>query len=206
MLDRATNPSLASNTLAFRYDTTAPQANLISTAAAVTKYAPIPLQVSFSEEVTGFASVAALNGALVGAAELSFVCTLASGGRIAIDGQPGRTVVLPANGTTHRFDTFYTDNYGATMQLSATEDGTHNSGSLYTTGVTYGTNTISIDVDRNTPATLYYYSSETAGMGGKILLDFDFVGIADGSNGDGLFYHMEVRAYSLCRSESAGSV
>ena len=112
-------------------------------------------------------------------------------GVIALDGEESRTVVLPIN-STHTFETYKTDNYGSTFKLSTTEDGTHNSGSEYTTGVTSGTFTLQLVTDTATPSTLYYYADETAGMGGKILIDASGLGIVDGVQGDGYYCHMEV--------------
>eukprot|EP00959_Pyramimonas_sp_CCMP1952_P390132 8175783-Pyramimonas_sp.AAC.1 len=40
------NPSVASNSLAFRYDTTLPTTALTSGAWAVTRYAPLPIEVT----------------------------------------------------------------------------------------------------------------------------------------------------------------
>ena len=54
------------------------------------------------------------------------------------------------------------------MRLSTTSDGTHNSGSEYTTGVTTSDTTLTLVVDANTPTTLYYYCSQHSGMGGTI--------------------------------------
>ena len=77
-------------------------------------------------------------------------------------------------GTTYRFSQANASNGGHPLKLSTTSDGTHNSGSEYTTGVTYvGTPGSSgsytqIVVDSNTPSTLYYYCTNHSGMGGTI--------------------------------------
>ena len=54
------------------------------------------------------------------------------------------------------------------LRLSTTSDGTHNSGSAYTTGVVTSTYVTSITVDSNTPDTLHYYCQHHNGMGGQI--------------------------------------
>ena len=77
-------------------------------------------------------------------------------------------------GTTYRFSQANATNGGHPLKLSTTSDGTHNSGSEYTTGVTYvGTPGSSnsytqIVVDNNTASTLYYYCTNHSGMGGTI--------------------------------------
>ena len=54
------------------------------------------------------------------------------------------------------------------LRFSTTSDGTHNSGSAFTTGVSTSTYVTSITVDSNTPNTLYYYCQYHSGMGGQI--------------------------------------
>lgn len=54
------------------------------------------------------------------------------------------------------------------LRFSTTSDGTHNSGSAYTTGVVTSTYVTSITVDSNTPNTLYYYCHNHSGMGGQV--------------------------------------
>ena len=59
------------------------------------------------------------------------------------------------------------------IKFSTTSDGTHNSGSAYTTGVTTsgtpGSNgKTEIVIDASTPSTLYYYCQNHSGMGGTI--------------------------------------
>jgi len=56
------------------------------------------------------------------------------------------------------------------FSLSTTSDGTHGSGSEYTTGVTRDSsaNTLTVVVSSSTPSTLYYYCSNHANHGGQI--------------------------------------
>ena len=54
------------------------------------------------------------------------------------------------------------------MRFSTVEDGTHNGGNAYTTGVTTTSTSVQITPDSNTPNTLFYYCSIHSGMGGKI--------------------------------------
>ena len=60
---------------------------------------------------------------------------------------------------------------GHPFKFSTTEDGTHAGGSEYTTGVTVGTNEVTIVIpDASSVTTLYYYCSAHSGMGGKIII------------------------------------
>ena len=93
-----------------------------------------------------------------------------SGNKYAIDGVQQDTLYL-AEGGTFRFDQADSSNGGHPLRFSTTSDGTHNSGSEYTTGVTTnGTPGESgayteITVADSAP-TLYYYCTNHSGMGG----------------------------------------
>ena len=85
-----------------------------------------------------------------------------SGNKYFIDGVQQATINI-AEGGTYRF------NYpsGHPFKFSTTSDGTHNSGSEYTTGVTHNSSTqVTIVVASGAP-TLYYYCSLHSGMGGQ---------------------------------------
>ena len=56
------------------------------------------------------------------------------------------------------------------LRFSTTSDGTHNSGSAYTTGVTTSSTYTEITVEQDTPSTLYYYCSNHANMGGTVYI------------------------------------
>ena len=83
-----------------------------------------------------------------------------------IDGVQQDTLVLAENGT-------YVLNWSAAtshpLRFSTTSDGTHNSGSEYTTGVLKddGNYLTTITVAASAP-TLYYYCQYHSGMGGQI--------------------------------------
>ena len=86
-----------------------------------------------------------------------------SGNKFVIDGVQQDTLYLAETGT-------YVFNYpsGHPFRFSTTSDGTHNSGSEYTTGVTVNSTTqVQITVAASTP-TLYYYCIYHSGMGGTI--------------------------------------
>jgi hypothetical protein len=75
-------------------------------------------------------------------------------------------------GNTYKFDLSDSSNAGHPLRFSETSDGTHGSGTEYTTGVTTSGTAgsagayIQIAVTSSTPSTLYYYCSNHSGMGG----------------------------------------
>ena len=96
-----------------------------------------------------------------------------SGNKYRIDG--GSTNALTLNlteGTVYLFDQSDSSNSGHPLRFSTTSNGTHNSGTEYTTGVTtFGTPGSAgaytrIKVAKDAP-TLYYYCSQHSGMGGQ---------------------------------------
>jgi hypothetical protein len=99
------------------------------------------------------------------------VVSTGSGNKYFIDGVQQATVEL-AEGGVYKFDQSDSSNYTHPLRFSTTSDGTHNSGSEYTTGVTTsGTPGSSgaytqISVATSAP-TLYYYCSAHPGMGGQ---------------------------------------
>ena len=104
----------------------------------------------------------------------AFAVTVASyygANKYYIDGTRQATVTL-SEGATYTFDQSHSSNAGHPLRLSTTSDGTHGSGSEYTTGVTTNGTPGSagaytrITVAVGTP-TLYYYCSIHSGMGGQ---------------------------------------
>jgi Raf kinase inhibitor-like YbhB/YbcL family protein len=85
---------------------------------------------------------------------------------------PGRVYVINGqqkSSLTLNAGTKYIFNHpaGHPLRFSTTADGTNNNGSEYTAGVDRSTSgTTEIEVTSSTPATLYYYCSLHAGMGG----------------------------------------
>ena len=78
-----------------------------------------------------------------------------TGNRYFIDGVQQKTLVVE-DGNSYKFS--YPS--GHPFKFSTTEDGTHAGGSEYTTGVTVGTNEVTIAIpDASSVTTLYYYCS-----------------------------------------------
>jgi hypothetical protein len=77
-------------------------------------------------------------------------------------------------GRTYRFLVEDSTNFGTSLRFSTTEDGTNNSGTEYTTGVTVSGTAgfvdayVEITIDTNAPDTLYIYNENAADYGGTL--------------------------------------
>ena len=120
---------------------------------------------------------------------VEFAVTVAnpgSGNRYYLDGELTANVQL-VPGVTYRFDQSDASNSGHPLRLSTTKNGTHNSGSAYTTGVTVAGSAGSaggytqIVVDAATADNLYYYCSSHSGMGGDSVISINTSGNVAGS-------------------------
>ncbi len=101
------------------------------------------------------------------------VVSTGSGNKYVINGTQQATLSL-TRGNTYVFDWSDSTAQGHPLRFSTTSDGTHNSGSEYTTGVTkddsgYKT---TIVVSGDAPDNLYYYCQIHSGMGGAINVSF----------------------------------
>ena len=91
---------------------------------------------------------------------------IGTGNRYFIDGVQQKTLVVKA-GATYKF----AYPAGHPFKFSTTANGTHAGGSEYTTGVTVGSNEVTIVIPDNSSTTaLYYYCSLHSGMGGTIII------------------------------------
>ncbi len=105
-----------------------------------------------------------------------------TGNRYFIDGVQQKTLVVKA-GQTYKFS--YPSAHP--FKFSTTVDGTHGGGSEYTSGVTVGTNEVTIVIPNSSSITsLYYYCSAHSGMGGTIIIkDQTASSGSGGSSGSG---------------------
>ena len=89
-----------------------------------------------------------------------------------IDGTQQQTITLVPS-VTYRFDVSDSTNSSHPLRFSTTSDGTHNSGTQFTTGITtIGTAgsagaVIEVKLEQDAPA-LYYYCANHSGMGGSV--------------------------------------
>ena len=136
----------------------------------------------------------------------TFTVTVVStgyGNKYVIDGVQQDTVNL-AEGYTYIF------NYPSAhpFRFSTTSDGTHNSGTEYTTGVTVNSSTqVQITVAASAPQ-LYYYCSSHSGMGGQAnTVDPDTWGVLQwGQNSWGSQDDVSVTLTGLSATSSVGSL
>lgn len=107
-----------------------------------------------------------------------------SGGNFLIDGEANATISFRP-GVVHRFDLSDSSTSSHPFKLSTTSDGSHNSGSEYTTGKTSNGSQgssgayVEYTVNASTPDILYYYCSSHSGMGGTITVFGSAYGDAD---------------------------
>ena len=114
---------------------------------------------------------------------INTVLVTVSAGKFVIDGTSQQALSLMQS-ITYRFDQSNSTNSSHPLKFSTTSNGTHNSGSEYTTGVTVvGTAGsagayVEIKLEQDAPSTLYYYCGNHSGMGGSITVGAASSGIA----------------------------
>ena len=118
----------------------------------------------------GTAGLPALNASAISGTQTVNIQVINYSGsnKYTLDGIKQDSIALTI-GKTYIFDQSDTSNNGHPLRLSTTPDGTHGSGTEYTTGVTTTSTQTQIVVSSSTPSPLYYYCSNHAGMGGNII-------------------------------------
>lgn len=102
-----------------------------------------------------------------------------SGNKYYLDGALQQTALLQKS-VTVRFDQSDSSNASHPLRLSTTSDGTHASGSAFTTGITeVGTPGSAgaytqVTLEQDAPDVLYYYCGNHSGMGGTVYSGKDF--------------------------------
>lgn len=100
------------------------------------------------------------------------VAQVSGSNKFHIDGSP-QTAIILIPGQKYIIDQSDSSNAGHPLKFSTTEDGTHGSGTAYTTGITVtgtaGSSGAKIEVtlEQDSPV-LYYYCANHSGMGGKV--------------------------------------
>ncbi len=121
-------------------------------------------QITGSVDVSGSLEV---NNIVLGTDRLVTISVSDAGGKYFIDNVRNPTLTL-IKGYTYKF--LYPNIGSHPFRFSTTNDGTHNGGVAYTTGVTIGSSPdyIQIEVTDTTPSTLYYFCTSHTGMGNSI--------------------------------------
>ena len=124
--------------------------------------------MSINRNLATFAKDVQTDGSLKGIA----VTVTVSGGKYVIDGTSQQTMFIP-KGVKYRFDVSDSTNSNHPLRFSTTSDGTHGSGSQYTTGITTSGTAgsagayVEVQLQQDAPDLLYYYCGNHSGMGGS---------------------------------------
>ena len=108
-----------------------------------------------------------------GKAAVATITVTVAGGKYVIDGTSQQTISL-SKGITYRFDNSESSNSGHPLRFSTTSNGTHNSGSQFTTGITtVGTAGstgayVEVTLEQDVADTLYTYCPNHSNMGGTV--------------------------------------
>ena len=223
--DKAGNAYSGTESITFTLDTSAPTValtdtdddNLVSTSEVVT------ITAGFSEAMTATPTISItgiVTNVTMGLVDYTvtdpvvFNVTVANSGgnKYFIDGQSQLSLVL-VPGQTYRFDQSDSSNAGHPISFSTTNDGTHNSGSPYTSNVSSvgtpgqsGAYTL-ITIPSNGPSKLYYYCTNHSSMGGDITKGIGYFYRWDTSSGtltEGI-YTAHSKRYRLIGNAYAGT-
>ena len=108
-----------------------------------------------------------------GKAAVATITVTVAGGKYVIDGTSQQTISL-SKGITYRFDNSDSSNSGHPLRFSTTSNGTHASGSQFTTGITtVGTAGsagayVEVTLEQDVADPLYTYCPNHSGMGGTV--------------------------------------
>ena len=101
------------------------------------------------------------------------VAVTVANSKFVIDGTSQQALTLSPS-VTYRFDQSDSSNANHPLKFSTTDNGTHNSGSEFTTGVTVSGTAgstdayVEIKLEQDAPSTLYYYCGNHSNMGGTV--------------------------------------
>ena len=201
------------DSITFTLDTSAPIATLTSTDSdnVVNVSQVVTITAGFSKTMTPTPTISItgiVTNVTMGLVDYTvtdpvvFNVTVANSGggnKYFINGQSQLSLVL-VPGQTYRFDQSDSSNAGHPISFSETDDGTHNSGSAYTTNVSSvgtpgqsGAYTL-ITVPSNGPSKLYYYCTNHSSMGG------------DMTKGVGYYYRWDTSSGTLSDGAYAATV
>ena len=129
------------------------------------------LRINANTEITGALKLNKLN---LGGNDIVEITLTDAGGKYFINGVRNPRLSF-IRGFKYRF--YYDNNNVHPLLFSITNDGEHNGGVVYSTGVTSGSNPfyVQIEVTEATPATLYYFCDFHIGMGNSISVYSDFL-------------------------------
>ena len=122
--------------------------------------------MSINRNLATFAKDVQTDGSLKGIA----VTVTVAGGKFVIDGTSQQDMFIP-KGVKYRFDVSDSSNSNHPLRFSTTSDGTHGSGSAYTTGITTSGTAgssgayVEVQLQQDAPDQLYYYCGNHSGMG-----------------------------------------
>ena len=129
------------------------------------------LRVNSNTEITGTLK---LNKVKLGSDDIVAITLTDAGGKYYVNGVKNPRLSF-IRGLKYRF--YFDNNNVHPLLFSLTNDGEHNGGTVYTTGVTTGSNPfyVQIEVTDDTASTLYYFCDFHVGMGNSISVYSDFL-------------------------------
>jgi hypothetical protein len=129
------------------------------------------LTINANTEISGTLK---LNEVKLGGSDIITITLTDSGGKYYINGVKNPKLSF-IKGFKYRF--YYDNNNVHPLLFSLTNDGEHNGGTIYNTGVTTGSSPfyVQIEVTDSTASTLYYFCDHHVGMGNSISVYSDFL-------------------------------